>query len=805
MSPLDETARTVELLAPAGSLDALVAAVNNGADAVYLGLRELNARRGAENFDLAGLSSACRFAHLRGSRIYLTANVLIMPEEMSDALSMIDAAWTAGIDAVIVQDLGLLRVLSQTLPHVRVHASTQLNTHDPATVAVLAGMGVSRITLARETSLDEIAAIAADSTVEVESFVHGALCFCFSGQCLMSSVIGGRSANRGMCAQPCRLAYELVSEDGAVTTPGKHLLSPKDMAGIAHLPALIGTGVAALKIEGRMKAPEYVAVVTRVYRAALDRALSDPEGFAVTAGEWDLLEEAFSRGFTDEYLLGDSDNEMMSYSRPNNRGVPVGRVVGTSMGRVEIALERALSSGDTIEFWTGRGRSAQRVGPLEVDGAPHANAPVGVVAGISVDSGVAKGDRVFRVANADVLEAARRTFVGAAAHGSRPAPVEMLVRLKVGKPLLVRATAGPFEASAEGPVVEAARTKAITADEVVEHVGRLGGSGYAVESWDIDLDHGAGIGYSTLHAVRREALEALDEIRLAGWSRRAAAHPDLPSPGRRVSRADLAELVVSVPDTHLARIALSAGASRVLVRVSAATECGDMPDGATPLLPRVARVDELPGLIELATASGAATAGTLGLLASGAAAGARMEADWPLNVVNSWSAAALADMGASLVWSSPELSGRRLSAVVESSPVPIGMLVAGRQELMIAEHCVLQAAGECSHRCAVCPRRARTWLLRDQKGYEFPVLTDATGRSHIYNSVPLDLTRALDEVLATGVAAVRVEITVENEEETRRLVSGVSAALARVQAGGDAPAEALASVTTSGHFFRGVR
>ncbi|MHB8707092.1 MAG: U32 family peptidase [Coriobacteriia bacterium] len=795
----------VELLAPAGSLDALVAAVNNGADAVYLGLRELNARRGAENFDLDGLASACRFAHLRGARIYLTANVLIMPEEMSDALGMVDAAWAAGIDAVIVQDLGLLRVLRQALPHVRVHASTQLNTHDPATVAVLAGLGVSRITLARETSLDEIATIARESSVEIESFVHGALCFCFSGQCLMSSVIGGRSANRGMCAQPCRLAYELVSEDGAVTTPGRHLLSPRDLAGIAHLPALVDAGVAALKIEGRMKAPEYVAVVTRVYRAALDRALADPEHFAVTAAEWDLLEEAFSRGFTDAYLLGAADNEMMSHSRPNNRGVPVGRVVGTSIGRVEIALERALNADDTIEFWTGRGRSAQRVGPLEVDGVTHASAPVGVVAGIAVDSGVGKGDRVFRVANADVLEAARRTFVGAAAHGARPTPVDVRVHLKVGEPLVVRVTAGGFEAQAAGPVVEAARTKAVTADEVVEHVGRLGGSGYAVESWDIDLDHSAGIGYSALHAVRREALEALDEVRLGEWRGRVAEHPATPSPGRKAPRGDLAELVVSVPDTDLAHIALAAGASRVLVRVSAADECGDMPAGAAPLLPRVAPADEAPALLKIAAATGTATAGTLGLLASAAAAGVRVEADWPLNAVNSWSAAALADLGASLVWSSPELSGRRLSAVVESSPVPIGTLVAGRQELMIAEHCVLQAAGECSHRCATCPRRARRWLLRDQKGYEFPMLTDAMGRSHIYNSVPLDLTRALDEVLATGVAAVRVEITVETEEETRRLVSGVATALGRVQAGGAPPADALTSVTTSGHFFRGVR
>lgn len=278
-----------ELLAPAGSPDALVAAVNNGADAVYLGLGELNARRGAANFDLETLAAGCRFAHLRGVRIYLTTNIVILPEEMSEALRLIDAAWSVGVDAVIVQDLGLLGALRSTLPDVRVHASTQIDAHDPGTVRVLAEMGVARVTLAREVSISEIARIVESSQVEVESFVHGALCFSYSGQCLMSSAIGGRSANRGLCAQPCRLQYALVAEDGAeVATPGRHLLSPKDAAGIAHLPALIRAGVSALKIEGRMKAPEYVAVVVAVYRAALDRAAKDPESFAVTEAEWSL-------------------------------------------------------------------------------------------------------------------------------------------------------------------------------------------------------------------------------------------------------------------------------------------------------------------------------------------------------------------------------------------------------------------------------------------------------------------------------------------------------------------------------------
>ncbi len=794
-----------ELLAPAGSPAALIAAVNNGADAVYLGLGELNARRGAENFDLESLAEGCRFAHLRGARVYLTANVVILPEEMTDALRLIDDAWTAGIDAVIVQDLGLLRCVRETMPHVRVHASTQIDAHDPETVRVLARMGVSRVTLAREVSIVEIARIVSESPVEVESFVHGALCFSYSGQCLMSSAIGGRSANRGLCAQPCRLQYALVAEDGAeVATPGRHLLSPRDAAGIAHLPALIEAGVAALKIEGRMKAPEYVAIVVGVYRAALDRAYSDPDAYAVTPGEWALLEEAFSRGFTDAYLLGESGNEMMSYTRPNNRGVPVGRVAAVGEGWAEVVLERSVDAGDTIQFWTARGRSAQRVGELEAGGRAGTSAPAGARVRLRTDDRVAEGDRVFRVANAAMLDAARRTFSGGAAVDHRATPVEISVRLRIGQPLRIEARAGGVSGVAEGTAVEPARTKPVALDEVIEHVGRLGGSGYTVARWDVDLEHGAGVGFSALHKLRREALEALDAARLAPWAGRTGVDPRPPalSPARpSPSRADV---VVSAWDEATARACLDAGATSVLLRVTSAEQPRVLPAGILPLLPRVAHdaaLELLRGWFE----TPGAVAGTLGQLSAASDAGATPGADWVLNVTNPWSASAVADLGGRHVWASPELTGPRLADVARRSPVPVGALVYGRLELMVSEHCILRAVGECSRTCATCVRRRSAWTLRDQKGYEFPVRTDASGRSHVFNAVTLDLGRALDEVLATGVASVRLEMTDESPDRAAEITAAFVSAVACVSAGGEPPVRTLVEPATSGHFFRGVR
>lgn len=796
-----------ELLAPAGGLTAFVAAINNGADAVYLGLADFNARRGAENFDLETLTEGTRFAHLRGAKVYLTANIVVLPDEMKQAVDLIDSAWAAGVDAVIVQDIGLLRVLRRALPDVRVHASTQINAHNVASVRTLAELGCSRITLARELSVAEVAMIAGSVDVEVESFVHGSLCYCYSGQCLMSSVIGGRSANRGLCAQPCRLPYTLV-RDGAeqIDAKGRYLLSPKDLAGIGQLPALVRSGVAALKIEGRMKASEYVAIVVGVYRAALDRAAADPENYSVSDAEGELLEEAFNRGFSEAYLAGIRDGRMMSLGRPNNRGVPIGRVMRAAAGTAEVSLGRALDARDTIEFWTGGGRFAQRAGELRIRGVARTNAPSGSRVDVTLEGSVAPGDRVFRVANATMLDAARRTFEGGDAIGHRATPVHLGVRVRIGQSLSITATVGEARVEAFGPVVESARTKAVSAEEIAEHVGRVGGSGYVVESFDIDLEHGAGIGYSALHAARREALESLDRLRLEPWVDRAKRVPVVvPAVGLKADSHTSVALVACVVDTVTASACLEAGADRVLWRVTTADDSTPLPQNVTPLLPRIAHEEESAALLAFCDEGSPVAAGNLGIMREALGNKARVAADWPLNIVNPWAAETVDALGVTLLWASHELTAAQLTALTRGSPIPVGAVAYGRVELMVAERCVLQNAGGCTRECGSCEHRNHSWVLRDEKGYEFPVCTDATGRSHIYNAVTLDLIRALAEVLTTGVSAVRLDFTTEDVAEQVRVVSAYRAALDVALAGGTPATEPLVTPATSGHFFRGVR
>ncbi len=794
-----------ELLAPAGSPESLRAAVNNGADAVYLGVDRLNARQGAENFTLDSLPEVTRYAHLRGTRVYLTANVVVLQEEMSDALTMIDEAWTAGVDAVIVQDLGLLSLMRRELPDVRVHASTQIDAHNVPTVALLAGLGVERVTLARETSLAEIAAIASASGIEVESFVHGALCLSYSGQCFMSSMIGGRSANRGQCAQPCRLAYELLDEKGKVrSTPGPHILSPKDLCGIEALPDLVRSGVAALKIEGRMKSPEYVALVTGVYRSALDRAIEDPDSFEVTEAESDILAEAFNRGFTQAYLAEERGRNIMSYARPNNRGVPVGRVARVEDGEAVISLDMALDSDDMIEFWTNRGRFAQKTGTMKFKGQSIKVGPAGEKITIRPERTISVGDRVFRVVNARLDAAARRTFSESAADAARP--LAITVRVALGEPLKIELRSSDLTVGVEGPLVEAARTKPVTSEEIVEHVGRLGGTAFYADSWDVALSPDAGIGFSVLHRVRREAIEALEAAMLAAWSGRT---PTLPTPSaparRRGARAEVPEIVVRTDDIAVARACLLAGAQRAIMPLWALADEPEPPNGVVPEVPRIAHDREVEDLVKGVHRWDRAVCGNLGLLPLLGDDKRLRDAHWGLNAVNPWAVEVLAELGADFVWLSPELSGRQIAAVVADAAVPVGIAIYGRQEVMVTEHCVLMSIAECGQLCGTCPRRQSWHALRDGKGYAFPVGTDPMGRSHIFNSVPLDLTRALPELIEAGVGAVRLDFTIEHQQEAQHITRLVREGVVAAVAGKPAEDAKLARTATTGHFYRGVR
>lgn len=809
----------VELLAPAGSEACLHAAVQAGADAVYLGVERFNARRGADNFTLEDLPRICDWAHLRGVRLYLTANTVILPSEVDAALETLRQAYRAGIDAFIVQDLGLAAEMRRTLPQARLHISTQMNTHNVAELRAVAAMGAKRVTLARELSLPEIdylCSAANDLGLEVETFAHGALCICYSGQCFMSSLVGGRSANRGMCAQACRLPYELHDKAvrKALDTPGEHLLSPKDLCSVNVLPELVSCGVASLKVEGRMKSPEYVSATVGVYRAVLDRALVHMQESRVspaaraTEDEMHTLSEAFSRGFTTAYLTDDTGNEMMSYGRPNNRGVFIGRVAAVGEGAVSIDCERDIEAGDVLEFWTGRGHFAHVVQDLQ-DGE-------GRIVRMRVEKRVGKGDRVFRV------RSARAAFVDDA---SQPrVPVSGSVHLRMGHPLSMTLV-GPSgeEVRVEGPIVEPARTKTVLADEVRDHVNRFGSTPFMLQSLDVQLDEGVGLGFSQLHKARAAAAEQLQEAMLADYRGRKLPRVPDAAPRFRV-RPHGCSVAVMVANAACARVARKAGAEAIYVpainyKRGGATVAGQLSDTVSQAgypnkciiaLPTVDR-EPLEGTRGERFAFDAwryvkpgkpVLAENLGQIVRAHELEAQVEVGSHVPVLNPLALDAMADLGATRVWLSPELALGQIQQLGERGSVPLGLTIMGRAELMVTEHCLLQSQGPCAQNCDTCPRRKSPHYLKDRKGYEMPLVTDCCGRSHLYNAVPLDIAHLVPDLLQVGVSALMVDATLMNTSETTEAVArAVRARDIGVKSGN---AVSRAEGTTTGHIFRGV-
>ena len=556
-------------------------------------------------------------------------------------------------------------------------------------------------------------------------FVHGALCICQSGQCLLSSLIGGRSANRGLCAQPCRLPYRLVDADGRkLADEGQYLLSPRDLCGIEMIDRLIEADVASLKIEGRMKSPEYVSTVTAIYREAIDRAWEDVASYEVEPDAKDTLAEAFNRGFTQGYLAGERGNDMMGYRRPNNRGVAVGRVTGYSAGKVKLAASADIAVGDLLEFWTSKGRVTYTV--------ESSDTLKGETKYLGVREPVSVGDRVFRVRSAKLAaDAQERTEAG------MKIPVSIDVHMRKGEPLEITVHDGAgHEARAFGPIVEEARTKAVTREDVIDHVGRLGATPFSCASWDIMLDEGVGIGFSTLHKTRTAALEAFEETLLE-----AGAKPAL-----RAGSVD----ITRVPDHS------------------------DMAPFAT-----VIHFDDTN------------IACTLEQFEPGCSIGPRMYAT-NVEAIRTWAA-----LGASFVWLSPELTLHQMKLLADESPLPLGVIVIGSQELMVSDHCFLMAQGPCDERCGTCERRATPCFLEDRKGYRFPVTTDLRGCGHIYNAVPLDVAHAIGDLLRADIRGFAVDATLMTEGEAEH-------ALNRVRSGLNGTKVAKLPDTTTGHLFRPV-
>lgn len=811
-----------ELLAPAGGPEPFYAALAAGADAIYCGMGSFNARRKADNFTDETFEAACRAAHLAGSRVYVTVNIVIKDEEMSEALSLVDRCWRLGADAFIIQDWGLFFEIRRLMPEVETHISTQANIHDARGTAWCKEAGADRVTLSRELSIDEIAIIHDAVDIELEVFSHGAICFCYSGVCLLSSFTSrGRSANRGMCAQPCRLPYELIDETGrSWSKPGRErALCPRDTCTADKLPRLLDAGAHALKLEGRMKAPDYVHSIVSAYRAQLDDILADREISDETAqARYRQLKRCFNRDFTSEYQEGRSGDEMMSYERSNNRGQIVGEVLGSKpLGNTKglkpddkrrraawtkLRLSEPVSKGDLLELRHDD----------EFDQFLTAIAPEDAQAGDIIECRTVRpmpaGALVRLIRSQAALDAAEAALKRPVA---RKRAVDVHVVAHLGQPFTVELTCiddPALSGRAEGFTVESAKTRAVSAEDLVEHVGRMGSSPFEAVSFDIQLDEGCGMGFSAVHKVRAAACEALERSILAPYAERVNHLMVQSDPVCPADLNDLGEVCALVTSLNAAAAARKAGAARVYMTVDDLLAEGLSPascsaEGVIPALDEVSRELDHERLDPWFTPGAPAAVGTISELALGAEIGSVVELRSCIPVHNVPCMRELAARGAHAAWLSPELTLAEIERIApQRGEMTLGLMVLGVPRVMTSEHCILQVAGACIHDCANCRLRARDFKLMNIDGRMLPVRTGLNGRSHLYDGVQLDATPQIPQLLRAGVTRFLVDGTLMNIDMLSRSVARTNRALEAARSG-RTPDKRFPG-TSSGCLFQGV-
>lgn len=502
--------KKVELLAPVGNMDCLTAAVKAGCDAVYLGGKRFGARSFAGNFSDEELIYAIDYCHLYGVKVYLTINTLIYEEEVEDFVNFVRFAYKNNVDAVIIQDLGMLDLLRNKFPDLELHASTQINAHSMETAKILKQLGVKRVVMARETPIDIIEEIKKKLDIEIEVFVHGALCVSYSGQCLMSSLLGGRSGNRGSCVQSCRKAYDLVDDKGNVLNSDKYLLSTKDLCLLENVDKLIEAGVDSLKIEGRMKRPEYVFMVVSVYRKVIDNYY---ETGKVLIDEKDIkaLKLLFNRNFTNGFMFDEKNESFVNQFRPNHVGVKVGYVLNQNKNFAKIKLSDDVSNGDGLRIIEKNKDTGLVIDKMYVGKTTIKNAKKGDVITVFINDKITPGSIVVKTSDKNQLKDINALIKNI----KRKIPVNLNVSIKKDKKVNVIITDGVFSTSYESNIIaEQSLKRPLTKEMVIKQFSKTGDTVYKVNLISIEMDDDLFINIKDLNDIRREAFKEFEDERL---------------------------------------------------------------------------------------------------------------------------------------------------------------------------------------------------------------------------------------------------------------------------------------------------
>ena len=807
----------MELLAPAGTMENFMAALESGADAIYLGGKVFNARAHAANFGIDELREAVRLAHILDVSVYVTVNILIGDTELKDLEQYIKDLDSIGVDAIIVQDLAVAEIAKRVAPNIHLHGSTQMTAATLDAVRFYESLGFTRVVLARELSLKEIQHICKHCKAEIEVFVHGALCVCYSGQCLMSSFIGGRSGNRGACAQPCRLPYELLDSKGESVLP-KHeayLLSPKDLNYSEHMNELVAAGVTSFKVEGRMKKVSYVRQVIGTYREILDKA-------SIQENQRKALASGFNRGFSTAYLEDTVGRQMMTVVAPNHQGKPIGESY-TKKGEVYLSLTEPIEQGSLVKILQSNGS----VTYYTVD-----------------DEWTCVSDTLYKGRPAEGL-AVGQLYLASTPKNTKSRGLQeftrkydMSVYLSVGSngetnyTELTAILDSGLSVTVTNEYVPAIANKVPTSlEKVTEQLGRLGNTLFRLSY--VDIPDGPYMWpASVLNALRRDAVTALETALIThhveSWQAlQVTGDVDYDFKAQHELSYDTCPMISArVDEIEGVKAAISGGAQKIVFggdRLSrtpyalsiydeVARLCAQSDVICTFATPRVVKDDEVEAYKHTLEAIVQAHPDSISIHVPQALLWLRelgytgaIEADTGLNIFNTPTLHFWEQLHISCVNPSQELTLKQITEIAKHSHIPIETMVHGYTEMMISEYCAIASfVGTGSKVNCPMPCVKESYSLKDRKGEIFPIRTDPYCRMHIMNSHEMDMRAYVPMLLQKGISILRVDGRHMKPSYVKDIVSQYVGIATGTMEAPPKKIDSQGESITRGHYFRGI-
>lgn len=740
-----------ELLSPAGDFETLKQAIHNGCDAIYLGGKKFGARKFASNFDNEEMIKAIRYCHLYGVKIYVTVNTIIYESEINEVIDYIRFLHKNKVDAIIMQDIGLITLVRSIFPNLEIHASTQLHTHNNNQIKLLEKLGIKRVVVAREMSLEEINKL--DTNLEIEAFIHGALCVCYSGQCLFSSLVLNRSGNRGECAGICRLPFSLYENDKEIKTEGKYLLSPKELNTLSHIKELMESNITSFKIEGRMKSPTTIGFITRLYRMMIDKYENNEE-LLITDQELENLKLLFNRGFTDGYLFNSYGKKLMNIKSPNHIGIEIGKVIEVNKDKIKIKLDKPLSQEDGIRFLNeDKGMIINFM--YNSKGLLINKASINEIIEVDNKVGLKKPGIVVKTIDHNLILELEK-------YNEKKISISMQANISLDKGFYLEITDDKNSIIKTKNIVFQAINNPTTKERVKEQLEKLGNTPFKIKDISINIPDNVFIPIKDINDLRREIVA--DLIKLREESGVDFKELEVKNSELAIKDSNKINLNVLVRNEEQLKVCLEEDIDTIYVTDR---NLYDKYKDLNNIYLRLERVNPKPFDYNneklLITETGSLKY----------AVNNHIFTDYYLNVVNSYFIKYLVNNNIKRITLSPEISIEEIKNLKNNlnNLSLCEIIIYGRLEVMVMKYCPLNMiVNNNKYPCGICKNGKKYYLL-DRNNEKYPLL-HSNEVTHILNYKKQDINN-LEDYIRLGINNYRIELYEEDKIEARKVIKKV--------------------------------